>query len=146
MDFLAHNYVAIGAFVTALVALLGLYLQSRRDAADEMVNRMDAACKIVKAATDLNAPLEKRINDLEKDSEILKEIVRQQSKSYDSLITKYDQVLYELRAVRADRDNLLAERIIYQKRLDEQSLIIKGLESRVVDLERELAALRSDRR
>ena len=145
MEFLEHNYPAIVALITALAALIGVLLQRRRDAADEIVKRVDAATKIVAAATTLTVPLEKRINDLEKDSTILNRLVQEQSKSYDKLMTKYDQVLFELRAVRADRDNLLAERIIYQKRIDDQALTIQKMECRVAELERELAILQKDK-
>lgn len=137
MDFILHNYLALGAFFTALAALLGLYLQGKRDAADEVTKRISAASQIVKAAVDLTGPLDQRLLVLEKDNETLKEIVQQQSKSYDTLNAKYDQVQYELRAVRADRDNLLAEWIIFQKRIDGQDIIIKGLECRIRELEKD---------
>jgi chromosome segregation ATPase len=103
----------------------------------------------VKTANDLIVPLEKRLNELQSDNETRDKIIRHQSDCYDRLEAKYDQVMFELRAVRADRDNLLAERIIYQKRLDDQALIIvsqvariKDLECRVAELEREAALLR----
>jgi chromosome segregation ATPase len=100
---------------------------------------------LVKTANDLIAPLEKRLNELQSDNETRDKIIRHQSDSYDRLEAKYDQVLFELRAVRADRDNLLAERIIYQKRLDDQALTIKSLECRVAELERDLSVLQQGR-
>lgn len=95
----------------------------------------------VKAAKDLIEPLQARLDQYQRDNEVLKDISRRQSDSYDRLEAKYDQVMYELRAVRANRDNLLAERIIYQKRVDEQAATIGRLECRVSELERELSAL-----
>jgi len=100
----------------------------------------------VKMARDLVEPLQIRLDEYQRDNGTLKEISRRQSDSYDRLEAKYDQVMYELRAVRADRDNLLAERIIYQKRIDDQAQTIKNLECRVAELEREQALLRSVKR
>jgi predicted RNase H-like nuclease (RuvC/YqgF family) len=130
-----------------LVALLGGLLGGGAVAAliTTVANRAKIRAEtesiFIKAAKDLVRPLQVRLDEYQRDNETLKEISRRQSDSYDRLEAKYDQVMYELRAVRADRDNLLAERIIYQKRIDAQAETIKCLELRVAELERELASL-----
>jgi polyhydroxyalkanoate synthesis regulator phasin len=108
--------------------------------------KAEAGSIFVQTANNLIAPLEKRLNVLQHDNEVRDEIIRQQSASYDRLEKKYDAALSELRAIRADRENLLVERVMYQKRTDAQAETIKGLECRVAELERELAVLRGAKR
>lgn len=135
-----------------LVALIGGLLGGGATAAliTTLANRSRLRAEtesiFIKAAKDLIEPLKSRLDEYQKDNETLKEISRRQSDSYDRLETKYDRIMYELRAVRADRDNLLAERIIYQKRIDDQATTISGLECRVAELERELAVLQQKER
>jgi chromosome segregation ATPase len=136
VDFLSKNYAMVTALAAGLVALIGVYLQYRRD-------KMDAADRVIKTSFDLNDKLTQRITDLESDVAALEKKVDQQNGEYRCLQDKYSGIADELGNVRADRDRLLAERVDFRKQIADQAKQIADQGARIAVLENELALLRT---
>lgn len=98
------QWVIISAAITLLISGAGVYLQSRRDKNDYM--------------TKLVPLLENRIDKQE--TQIANQEARwKQAQEVDAKRqAAFDETLYKLRVIEADRANILAERLVMQKKLE----------------------------
>lgn len=143
--------LAFVALLTVFANVVGLFLQSRRDASDTVTKRIEEAAKISKAAQDLLPPLEHRIDELEKDNTNFKTLVDSQAEQIEHLDRLYQEERAARRAIEADRNQLLAKQTIWQRRIDsleeearqhQEKIVI--CQTRIDELTNEITRLKSD--
>jgi chromosome segregation ATPase len=148
--------LALVAVATVVVNLASLFLQNRRDSSDYQTKRIEEAVKISAAsssmARDLVEPLRSELADVRKDQSATKALVKSQLEQIDRLQENYDEQHAELRATKADRDNLLAQRLIWQKKVemalqdgDVFAKRIQQLEIEIAQLKEEIRRLKSEK-
>jgi len=131
-DWIAKNaasLMALAAIGTVLVNLLLAYLKRKNDSAEETSKRIDAQAKIVSTSLTLLVPLEKRVNDLEKDNTKFKELADKQADQIAKVQDQNDFLSAKLRAIEADRNNLLQRVLNLQNENGQHRVLITQLQA-----------------
>jgi chromosome segregation ATPase len=129
--------MAFVAVFTVIVNVAGYVLQSKRDKTDFVSKYMPL--------------LEHRIETMEDDKTKYEASREKMQATDDKRQDLLDKTLYELRAIKADRANLLVQQLTWQKRVDfleeedeANKKEIKFCKERIAELEKELAKFKLD--
>jgi len=126
--------LALVAVATVIVNLAGLFLQSRRDSSDA----------VNKAAQYLFPPLERRVDQLEKDKATMKSLLDSQTEQIEHDRETIDKTQYELRVANATRNNLLQEVLNWQRKFDAVKQERDGLREELDLLKIEVAEIKAE--
>jgi len=136
--------LALVAVATVVVNLVGLYLQSRRDSSDYLSKRIEEAAKISHVSSEMVEPLRTELGEVRKENSATKILVRSQVDQIERMQSSYDEQHAELRATKADRDNLLTQRLMWQKKVEAVLAERDGLQERIAELETKVAGLEAE--
>lgn len=136
--------LALVAVATVVVNLVGLYLQSRRDSSDYLSKRIEEAAKISSVSSEMVQPLRTELAEVRKENTATKVLVSSQVDQIERMQASYDEQHAELRATKADRDNLLTQRIMWQKKVEMVLSERDGLQERIAELETKVAGLEAE--
>jgi chromosome segregation ATPase len=112
------------ALVASLLSVASFFQQRNRD-------RVDYASKVAKAAIDLNAPLERRVSELEKDNARFEGIIETMKAQHETLQGLYEEQKYKLMVVEKDRENLLRRLTVLQTENELLKRRVAELEQRI---------------
>jgi chromosome segregation ATPase len=132
-EWLSKNFAVLTALAAVAMVAVNMYLAFLKRQSDSV----DSVTRIVKTSTDLLKPLEDRVNELERDNTKFKQLADRQSGQIDQLQTQNETQNYELRAIRADRNNLL-QRVLNLQNENEH------LKTQIDDLRPKVDALGGD--
>jgi len=124
----------IASIAAVIVSVGGLLLQYRRDKTDA----------ISKAAQYLFPPLERRVDQLEKDKSEMKSLLDSQTEQIEHDRETIDKTQYELRVANATRNNLLQEVLNWQRKFDAIKQERDGLREELDLLKIEVAEIKAE--
>lgn len=137
--------MAVAALITSVISIGGFILQSRRDTSEYISKRISEAVQLSNATQELVKPLRDEVAEIRKDKKQLEMLTRSQNEQIERGDKRYQEEKAMRQAIEADRNQLLAQQIIWQKKIDACSIQIEDMKAEIERLKAEVARIKSEK-